>query len=127
MAWRPKKPCGYAGCGRLVDRGYCLAHERQRKADVDARRGSASARGYGARWRAYRLAFIAEHPLCVQCAERGEVSATTDVDHIIPHRGDERLFWDPANHQGLCHPCHSAKTSRADSWNRGRGGSIPTT
>lgn len=35
----------------------------------------------------------------------------TDVDHIIPVDGpDDPRFWDPENHQSLCHACHSAKT-----------------
>lgn len=28
------------------------------------------------------------------------------VDHITPHRGDWRLFIDPANLQALCKQCH---------------------
>jgi 5-methylcytosine-specific restriction endonuclease McrA len=29
------------------------------------------------------------------------------VDHIQPHRGDQRLFWDRRNWQPLCRTCHS--------------------
>jgi 5-methylcytosine-specific restriction protein A len=36
------------------------------------------------------------------------------VDHIVPHKGDMRLFWDPRNHQGLCERCHNSKTARED-------------
>lgn len=28
------------------------------------------------------------------------------VDHIIPHRGDEKLFWDPANLQAVSKEYH---------------------
>ncbi|ETR05275.1 HNH endonuclease domain protein [Acinetobacter baumannii UH6907] len=28
------------------------------------------------------------------------------VDHIVPHRGDDKLFWDTKNHQALCKLCH---------------------
>ena len=38
----------------------------------------------------------------------------TDVDHIIPHRGDQKLFWDKSNWQALCHRHHSMKTRRED-------------
>ena len=31
----------------------------------------------------------------------------TDVDHIIAHRGDPKLFWDQSNWRALCHSCHS--------------------
>ncbi|TIX60322.1 MAG: HNH endonuclease, partial [Mesorhizobium sp.] len=35
------------------------------------------------------------------------------VDHIKPHRGDMRLFWNRANWQPLCTRCHSSiKQSR---------------
>jgi len=34
----------------------------------------------------------------------------TQTDHIIPHRGDQALFWDETNWQRLCLPCHSRKT-----------------
>lgn len=70
-------------------------------------RKSASARGYGARWRAFRLRFLAANPLCARCFKRGEVAAATVVDHIVPHRGDPELFWREGNHQSLCEPCHN--------------------
>ena len=58
------------------------------------------------RWRKYRRAFLAEHPLCVQCGSIAEV-----VDHIKPVRlgGD---FWQPLNHQAMCHSCHNSKSGR---------------
>ncbi|MGN0150610.1 MAG: HNH endonuclease, partial [Clostridia bacterium] len=37
------------------------------------------------------------------------------VDHIVPHRGDERLMWDENNWQALCKPCHDNKTGKEDS------------
>jgi len=30
----------------------------------------------------------------------------TVADHIVPHKGDLKLFWDERNWQGLCAPCH---------------------
>ena len=36
------------------------------------------------------------------------------VDHIIPHRGDEKMFWDEANWQALCKRCHDKKTMTED-------------
>jgi 5-methylcytosine-specific restriction protein A len=55
-------------------------------------------------------AILAEQPLCVSCQAKGKVAAAIEVDHIIPlWRGgpDERN-----NKQGLCIPCHQAKTKR---------------
>lgn len=38
----------------------------------------------------------------------------TVVDHIVPHRGDDRLFWDEENWQALCKNCHDSKTMTED-------------
>jgi len=80
----------------------------------DARRGSSSARGYDWKWRTYAKGYLARHPLCVACERDGVTTAAQCVDHIAPHKGDMLLFWDPANHQALCNPCHSRKTVMED-------------
>nr|WP_307877464.1 MULTISPECIES: HNH endonuclease [unclassified Rhizobium] len=36
------------------------------------------------------------------------------VDHIIPHRGDQALFWHHANWQPLCAPCHNSVKQRQE-------------
>lgn len=122
MPHRAPKPCSKAGCGKLGDGRYCPDHaylteqyEQQRKAALDKQRGNASQRGYGARWRSYRLVFLRSHPLCAECERQGRVTLATEVDHIKPHRGDMKLFWLHSNHQGLCKPCHSRKTATEDS------------
>jgi 5-methylcytosine-specific restriction protein A len=38
--------------------------------------------------------------------------AATVLDHIVPHRGVARLFWDQTNWQALCVHCHAVKTRR---------------
>lgn len=63
-------------------------------------------RPYNSRWRKARATFLAAHPLCVMCAKAGRVTAATVVDHIKPHKGDQRLFWDTANWQPLCKTHH---------------------
>lgn len=63
------------------------------------------------RWRRVRLAHLQQHPLCVLCQAAGRVTAATVVDHITPYN-DGGDFWDSANHQSLCNPCHAAKSSR---------------
>ena len=42
--------------------------------------------------------------------EQGKLTPATVVDHIIPHRGDKKLFWDERNWQALCESCHNHKT-----------------
>lgn len=76
-------------------------------------RPSARARGYTRKWEKARAIFLRQNPLCVACMFlHGRPRAATEVDHIIPHRGDYKLFWDRDNWQPLCKPCHSSKTAK---------------
>lgn len=55
-----------------------------------------------------RAAVLAEEPLCRLCLEKGLEVASDVVDHIMPLAwggSDER-----SNKQGLCDPCHDAKS-----------------
>ncbi|MFH1806840.1 MAG: HNH endonuclease [Pseudomonadota bacterium] len=112
----PRKPCALARCGKLTDPGqrYCPAHKREDRKRDDARRGTAQERGYTSRWRTARSLFLKAHPLCCRCEASGLVIAATVVDHIIPHKGDAKLFWSRSNWQSLCKPCHDRKTALED-------------
>lgn len=46
------------------------------------------------------------HPLCRFCLQRDDPVEADVVDHIIPHKGDVTLFFDPNNLQSLCKTCH---------------------
>lgn len=108
MPRTPKRPCRYPGCPNLCDSGvYCREHS---SFSADRLRGNATERGYGSRWRAARGRFLRKHPLCAECLRQGKLSPATVVDHIIPHRGDMKLFWDESNWQALCKDCHDQKT-----------------
>lgn len=76
---------------------------------------------YGHRWRQRRAQFLRLHPLCVICERHGRLSAARVVDHVIPHRGDEQLFWDESNWQSLCKTCHDA-IKQAEEHGRGQRG-----
>jgi len=103
-----KRPCRYPGCPNLCDSGvYCREHS---SFSADRLRGNATERGYGSRWRTARGRFLRKHPLCAECLRQGKLSPATVVDHIIPHRGDMKLFWDESNWQALCKDCHDQKT-----------------
>jgi 5-methylcytosine-specific restriction endonuclease McrA len=69
---------------------------------------SSAERGYTWAWQKARKQFLGEHPLCVMCRKEGRVTAALVVDHVIPHRGDQELFWDRANWQALCKPHHDS-------------------
>ncbi len=91
-------------------------------ADRD-RRGTRHEQGYTNDWHRARTRYLSEHPLCVMGQARGRISPANVVDHIIPHRGDEVLFWDETNWQALCAPCHNGPKRRqenADARARGK-------
>lgn len=73
----------------------------------DKRRGTAHERGYDSRWQRTSRGYLDKHPLCVASKANGIIRAATLVDHIIPHRGDKKLFWDPTNWQALSDEAHN--------------------
>lgn len=73
---------------------------------------SRQARGYGRAHDLMRERVKTEEPLCRACLglTPARYTPTAIADHIIPKAeggGDER-----DNYQGLCRPCHTAKTAR---------------
>lgn len=94
------------GCGYRIAGGEACPCERrrsaERKARADAQRPSARERGYDTKWDRERAAYLAANPGCRRCP-----SPATVVDHIVPHRGDRKLFWSRSNWQPLCTTCHS--------------------
>jgi 5-methylcytosine-specific restriction protein A len=85
----------------------------ERRREYREFRGGSAERGYGARWRKAAKEFLAFNPLCRTCSQ-----LATRVDHIVPHRGDQRLFWDRRNWQPLCESCHNRKTALENSLGR---------
>lgn len=63
-----------------------------------------------ARWQKLRWsALLRDRFTCCKC---GRVEGNTSQlvgDHVIPHRGDEQLFWDIDNIQCLCRTCHDTE------------------
>lgn len=118
-----RRICIAGGCDDLALPGlsHCEVHEAARQARLKAKRagaklGEAAQAGIALyrtkAWRDASKAWLAAHPCCAECERAGVVTPAVEVDHIEPHRGDRRLFWDPRNRQGLCRPCHSRKTAR---------------
>lgn len=91
-------------------------------------------RGYGYAWQKAREGHLRNHPFCVmclrdigleaglareevivRCADLGiPVPWAQVVDHRIPHRGDQALFWDKTNWQSLCTTHHSRDKQREE-------------
>ena len=119
MPLRPKKPCNAQGCNALTrNPRYCDDHADIGKS-ADARRRerqreTSAQRGYNYKWQQASKGFLVKHPLCAEHERCGEVAAATEVDHIVPHKGDMVLFWDRSNRQALCPSCHSRKTASED-------------
>ena len=110
MPYAPMRPCRHPGCAKLCRPGHVYCDEHDRIFGHDALRGNAAVRGYNGSWRKARKAFLQKNPLCVKCLSAGRTSPATVVDHIIPHRGAQKLFWDESNWQPLCAACHNTKT-----------------
>lgn len=82
-------------------------------------RPTAHQRGYTGEWQRYRAVFLSD-PANVICAVDGCRKLATQVDHIIPHRGDHEIFWREGNLQALCAFHHGQKTAR-EKMSRRRG------
>ena len=109
MPYKPRRPCRYPGCPEMAQQGqvFCKDHIEWSGERI---RGSADTRGYNTRWRKARALFLRQHPLCEECLKSKIITPATVVDHIVPHRGDKRLFWDQQNWQSLCKEHHDRKT-----------------
>ena len=120
----PPKPCYHPGCPYVTHATYCTIHAKQHDAAYRHKVGSSNKRGYTYRWQKEREAYLIRNPLCEDCLNQHDViRAATEVDHIIPHKGDMRLFWDSDNNwQGLCKSCHSKKTAKEQRNNNGHTG-----
>lgn len=121
MPFAPKHPCNRPGCPNLTNTRFCVHHDREDRQRLESQRLSASERGYDARWHKASILHLLKHPLCAICAGNGRLEQAILTDHIIPHKGDMKLFWDESNWQSLCKKCHDSKTARED----GRWGDAP--
>jgi len=78
---------------------------------LEARRESASKRGYGHRWQQCRKRVLGANPLCASCQRKGHYVPATLVDHIEPVQScADPQFYALSNLQPLCRQCHAKKT-----------------
>lgn len=113
MPTRCARACATPGCaGEASIRGRCApcaARAEQGRAEEAGRAWYNTTR-----WRILRALVLREADYLCECetckAEERATPANT-ADHIKPHRGDPRLFWDRANLQAMSAECHSAKTA----------------
>lgn len=99
---------------------------------------SSTKRGYGYKWQKARAAYLVKHPFCAYCLRDAGISYQQDavtiglacatkgigqpyaqvVDHIDPHRGDMKVFWDSTRWQSLCTTHHSRDKQREEAAQR---------
>lgn len=115
------EPCPDPTCPHLRPRGgdcpdgHGRAQRRASQIRTDARRPTASRRGYGATHRTrFRGPVLQRDPICVLCRE----APSTVADHhpltrrqLVAQGLDPN---DPKHGRGLCGPCHSAETAKHD-------------
>jgi len=67
------------------------------------------------RWQKLRWLVLREAGfICAMCGKAETETKNLVADHIIPHRGDERLFWDRDNLQCLDKHCHDSVKQREE-------------
>lgn len=103
---------------KLRVRTASLTRVHVQKDGARANGDGSTARGYNYRWQKAREKFLRANPLCEYCQRDGRLTAATVVDHKIPHRGDQQLFWDEANWAPLCSHCHSSVKQREENRTR---------
>ena len=61
------------------------------------------------RWKDLRWSVLVRDKFTCQmphCKRLEPVTSELVADHIVPHRGDPKLFWDEKNLRCLCRNCH---------------------
>jgi 5-methylcytosine-specific restriction protein A len=113
-------PCPVPHCEALLEPGVtrCPRH----RTHYNQQRANNNARGYTYQWQLRASLFRERFPFCgmrpgerapvmSDCYEGGRLTPATQVDHVVPHRGNVDLFWDEANNwQSLCAACGTRKT-----------------
>ena len=119
-AWRY---CAAPSCNTLVRGGRCERHRLGSMRERDATRSSPQSRGYTWQWQKRSKSFRQRYPLCGMrpdnlqpvmslCHDEGRMTPAYQTDHVVPHRGDQDLFWDENyNWQALCRECGARKSA----------------
>jgi 5-methylcytosine-specific restriction protein A len=121
MPTKPKRLCRQAGCTLLTDDGYCATHKKTfaekeaiRKKKYDGVKPSWYNWYNTARWQMLRERVMFAFPICQECIKNERYTPSMVVDHVTPHFGNPKLFWDSDNLQALCKRHHDIKTTTVD-------------
>ncbi len=66
------------------------------------------------RWRRFRLAVLANRPLCEDCHATGMVTPATQLHHVKLRKEFPHLAYDESNILAVCTSCHSKRTARGE-------------
>lgn len=89
--------------------------EKRRAHDKDRYRRNPWRKLYNTReWKAAKAAQKAKMPWCERCWAKGILTPMTVVNHRKLHKGDERLFFNPANHESACARHHNRDIQREE-------------
>lgn len=117
MPWKARPPCAVPNCPGLAEPGrrHCAKHASvgaRERADARARyterKGTVAERGYGARWRRFRMMVLRDRPVCEDCG----TAPSKDLHHV-QKRADAGPDCED-NVLALCHSCHSRRTARGE-------------
>lgn len=106
-----KKICRHVGCNRFRtdNSSYCIKHQSE-ESNVNAYSFMSSHEWktlYQTKeWKAISNDVLTNQPICQYCHQ----AKSTEVHHMIPHRGNEEVFFDISNLVALCHDCHTKQT-----------------
>lgn len=115
MPYKPKRLCNYNGCNdfALTNKSYCSKHIKEKAILYNQQSRTYNTNDvYNYRWRKLRELQLRQEPCCAACMKFQKCTPATEVDHIIPHKMDDTLFYSFGNLQSLCKSCHSQKTMR---------------
>jgi 5-methylcytosine-specific restriction protein A len=113
------KPCANPVCPNTTTGRYCEDCAKRVAQRFDRERADDPVRKLyrTATWRRTRMDVLMRDPVCKACGH----AASAEVDHIEPARKivslyGESEFFNEERLQGLCGPCHSAKTATEVGW-----------
>ena len=114
----PIRLCVMPRCGNQARPGKarCVDHYREYERERSARRRETTKGIFKTKkWAMTRKAVLARDPICKVCDD----AISTEVDHITPlsEGGDPYRL---EGLQGICSPCHWAKTARESGKGKGK-------
>lgn len=97
---------------RLTTLRSAIAYLPQGERERDAHRGNLEWRKWykTSRWQKLRWSILVRD--CFTCQMCGKLEGNASqlvADHKCRHRGNEAMFWDAANIQCVCKPCHDGE------------------